>query len=155
MTDLSMKEQKRLMLEARATRGGVDQSVSKSDLSNLETCTLNKRKVAPSKTTPSISDPQVSTIPPLVDSRPNSPKKMKTLMGDEICKADWEFPSLIHEAGGSDQTKSTNEFQFLGNNFDILKFLYDHLNVREDVNKVKTIGRKKTDPMHQFLCDVM
>ena len=37
MTDLSMKEQKRLMLEARATRRGVGQSTAKSDLSGLET----------------------------------------------------------------------------------------------------------------------
>lgn len=49
----------------------------------------------------------------------------------------------MQEVGGSDQTKSSNEFKFWGNHFDILKFLYDHLNAMEEVNKVKLIGRKK------------
>lgn len=64
-------------------------------------------------------------------------------MSDEVYKADWEISSLIWEIGGSDQTRSSNEFKFRSNSFDGLKFLYDHLNVTEDVNKVKTIGRQQ------------
>lgn len=130
-------------MEARATRRGADKSASKSDLSDLETRILKKRKVAPSKIALSVYEPQVSTIPPPVGYLPNSPKKMKTLMSDEICRADWEISSLI-KAGGSDQTKPSNEFKFRGNNnFDRLKFHYDHLNASEYVNKVKTTGWQK------------
>lgn len=64
-------------------------------------------------------------------------------MSDKICRDDLEISSLLHDASGSDQTKPSNEFKFWGNNFDGLKFLYDHLNAMEDVNKVKTISRKK------------
>ena len=119
MIDLSVKEQKRQMLEAQAARRG---ATSKSDLFGLETRSLKKRKVALNKTSPSISEPQVSTLSPLVDSLLNSPKQMKTLMSNEICRANWEISSLIHEAGGSDQAKQSNEFKLWGNNFDGLKF---------------------------------
>lgn len=119
MTELFVKERKRLMLEARAgTRG----ATSKSDLFGLETWSLKKRNVALNKTSPRISEPQVSTLSPLVDSLPNSPKQMKTLISNEICRANWEISSLIHEAGGSDQAKQSNEFKLWGNNFDELKF---------------------------------
>lgn len=49
----------------------------------------------------------------------------------------------MQEVDGSDQTKPSNGFKFRGNNFDELKFLYDHLNAMKYVNKVKTIGRQK------------
>lgn len=64
-------------------------------------------------------------------------------MSYQVCKAGWEISSLMQEAGGSDQTKLSNEFKFWGNSFDGLKFLYNHLNTTEDVNKVKTTGQKK------------
>lgn len=129
-----------MMLEAREARRGVGQSAAKSDLSDLETRKLKKIKVAPSKTSPSVSYPQVSTIPPLENSRPNSLKKMKTLISDEVCLADWEIPFLMHKANRSDQIKPSNEFKYWGNCFDGLKFLYDHLNATIDMNKLKTIG---------------
>lgn len=47
--DISMKDQKRLMLEARATRREIGHIAVKSDLSDLETKLLKKRKVALSK----------------------------------------------------------------------------------------------------------
>lgn len=64
-------------------------------------------------------------------------------MTDEVCRADWEISSLMCETGGRDHTRSSNELKFWSNNFDGLKFLYDHLNAMDDVNKVKTIGRQK------------
>lgn len=67
---------------------------------------------------------------------------MKTLMSDKVCKADWEISSLMQEAGGRNQTKPSNKFKIWGKKFDGLKFLYDHLNAIEDVNKVKKIGRQ-------------
>lgn len=68
---------------------------------------------------------------------------MKTLMSDDVCRADWEISSLMCEFGGSDQTKPSNKFKLSGHNFDRLKFLYDHLIATKDVNKVKKIGRQK------------
>lgn len=50
------------------------------------------------------------------------------------------------EVGGSDQAKPYNEFKFWSNNFDGLRFLYNHLNTIEDVNKAKIIGRQKLTP---------
>lgn len=47
------------------------------------------------------------------------------------------------ETGGSDQTRSSNEFKLCSNSFDGLKFLYDYLNATKDVNKVNTIWREK------------
>lgn len=143
MTDLSVKEQKRLMLEAQAEKRGDGQSVAKLDLSDLITWILKKRNVTTSKIAPFISEPQVSTLPPPKDSRPDPPKKMKTLMSDEVRRNDWEISSLMQEDGGSNKTKSSNEFKLCGTNFDGLKFLYDHLNSTEDVNKVKIVGRQK------------
>lgn len=64
-------------------------------------------------------------------------------MSDEVYRADWEISSLMCETDGRDQTRLSNELKFWSNSFDRLKFLYDHLNPTEDVNKVKTIGRQK------------
>ena len=77
---------------------------------------------------------------------------MKTVMSDEVCRADWEISYLMQEASGNDQTKASNEFIFWGNIFDILRLLYDHMNATEDVNKVKTIGRQKlTQNINSYL----
>lgn len=83
---------------------------------------------------------------------------MKTLMSDEVCRADWEISSLMQEAGGNDQTKPSNEFKLWGNNFGRVKFLYDHMNATKDVNKMKTIGRQKlAQNINSYLmrCDVL
>lgn len=50
---------------------------------------------------------------------------------------------MICEPSGGNHTRSSNEFRFWSNTFDGLKLLYDHLNATEDVNKVKTIRRRK------------
>lgn len=79
-------------------------------------------------------------------------------MSDEVCRPDWEISSLMCEIDGSNQTRSSNEFMFLSNSFDKLKFLYDHLNSMEDVNKVKTIERKQlTQNISSYLmrCDIL
>lgn len=137
------------MLEAQAARRGV---TSKLDFSGFETRPLKKRKATTNKTAPSIFDPQVSTLPPSADSHLNSPKKMNTLMSDEICRVDMKISSLMHEDGGNDQTNQSNKFKLWGNNFNGLKFLYDHLNATEDVDKVKMIGRYKlTQNINSYL----
>lgn len=52
--------------------------------------------------------------------------------------------SLMRETrGNSHQIKSPTEFKLWSNNFDGLRFLYDHLNATEDVNKVKSIGAQQ------------
>lgn len=77
---------------------------------------------------------------------------MKTLMSDEVCRANCEISSLMCETGGSDQTRSSNEFKFCSNSFGGLKFLYNHLNATKDVNKVKTIGwQKLTQNVNSYL----
>lgn len=80
------------MLEARVTRRVTGQLAVKSDLSGLKSRILKKRKVAPNKSVPSID---VSTIPPLEDSCPSSPKKMKNLTSDEVCRFDSKISSLM------------------------------------------------------------
>lgn len=88
MTDIFVKEQKRLILEAPTARREVDQAVVKLYFSGLETRLLKKRKVSQSKSIPTVSEPQPSTVLPLKGFRPSSPKKMKTLMSDKVCRAD-------------------------------------------------------------------
>lgn len=95
MTDISVKEQKRLMLEARTTRIASDQTAVKPDLSDLETWLLKKIKVSSSKVIPTVSKPQPSIVSPSKGFRPSSPNNMKTLMSVEVCRADWEISSLI------------------------------------------------------------
>ena len=102
MSDISAKEQKRLMLEARAARRVADQNVAKSDLSDLETWLLKKRKIILNKSTPNVLESLPSTLLPSKSSCPRSPKKMKTLMSDEVRRTDWEISSLICATGGSD-----------------------------------------------------
>lgn len=84
-----------MMLEARVTRRVTSQLAAKSDLSDLKTRILKKRKVAPNKSVSSISKPHVSTIPPPEDSCPSSPKKMKNLTSDEVCRSDSKISSLM------------------------------------------------------------
>lgn len=88
MTDISVKEQKKLMLEARAIRRVTGQNAAKSDLPGLETRLLKKRKAASNKATPNVSGPQPSTLSLSKSFRMSSPKKMKTLISDEVCKVD-------------------------------------------------------------------
>lgn len=64
---------------------------------------------------------------------------MKTLMSDEVCRANREILSLMLETGGSNQIRPSNEFKFWSNSFHGLKFLYNHMNAMKEVNKVKTI----------------
>lgn len=95
MIDISMKEQKRLMLEARAARRVVGHLVVKSNLSDLETRLLKKRKVDLNKFIPTVSEPQPSHFSPSKGFLPSSSKKMKTLMIDEVYRADWKISSLM------------------------------------------------------------
>lgn len=112
------------------------QNAAKWDLSGLETRLLKKRKLVPNKEIPNVSESQPLTLSPLKSFHPSSPKKMKTLMSNEVCRSDWEISSLLCETDGSGQTRSSNEFKFWSNSFDGLEFCYDHLNVMEEVNKV-------------------
>lgn len=65
---------------------------------------------------------------------------MKTLMSDHVSHADLVVNTLMQDSGGSHQSNLLTELKFWSNSFDNVKFLYDHLNVTELVEKVKTIG---------------
>lgn len=112
MTDIFVKEHKKLILEAHSVRRVAGQNAAKSDLPGLKTWLLKKRKVVPNKEIPNVSESQPPILSPLKNFRLGSPKKMKTLMSDEVCRADWEISSLTCKNGGSHQTRSSNEFKF-------------------------------------------
>lgn len=61
-------------------------------------------------------------------------------MSDHASQADLGVTTLIQDSGSSHQSNPLVKFKFWSNNFDDLKYLYDHLSVIEDVEKVKTIG---------------
>ena len=141
MIDLSVAEHKRLIMEARASRrttGGT--SMIKSYIFMLETRASKKRKGVGSKDTSSVLEPHISVSAIHEEVQQSTPKRMKTLMSDEVCRDDMEITSLMREPGNS---HASGEFKFWSNSFDGLQFLYDHLNTIEDVNKVKSVGHQK------------
>lgn len=71
MYDLSVKEQKKLMLEARTVMRVTDQSVTKSDMSDFKIWLLKKRKAIINKEIPKVLEPQSSTISPLKSLGPS------------------------------------------------------------------------------------
>lgn len=64
-------------------------------------------------------------------------------MGDPISQANLAITALMQDSGGSHKSNPSTEFKFWSNNFDGLKFLYDHQNLTEDVEKGKTIGAQQ------------
>ncbi|CAI8617733.1 unnamed protein product [Vicia faba] len=141
MTDLSVIEQKKLMLEARVARKGAGRHLTiKSDLAEIETQTLKRRKVTDSKATSSMDEPQTSAQFVQEEVHQGSSKKLKNLMSDDICRTDLEITSLMKETR---EGHTSVEFKFWCNSFNGPRFFYDYLNTTKDVNKVKTIGRKK------------
>lgn len=95
------------------------------------------------KETPTASEPQATSVPPSKDPKPNSPKRMKTLMSDDVIQANLAITTLMHDSGNSHQTNSPSEFKFWSNSFDGLGYLYDHMNTNGDVEKVKSIGAQQ------------
>lgn len=61
-------------------------------------------------------------------------------MDGHVSHAGLAITTLMQDSGGSHKANLSTEFKFLPNSFDNLKFLYDHLNVTEDINKVNIIG---------------
>ena len=151
MTKMSLDEKKKLMQAARAawTNSGVVIPLQ-SDKAGLEIRQSKRVRGVTTQETPSKSDPPAQEEP-----SQGASKRMKTLMTDEVCRADMEINSLMNVPG---QSAASGEFKFWSSNFDGLRFLYDHLNATEDVNKVKKIGPQKiTQNINSYLlrCDVL
>src|ERR1051325_5954634 len=147
MTDMSVKEQRKLMAEARAARmdsGGP--SETKSNLAGPEVRVPKKKKNVTTR------DPAAETNiiaasplkhPAEPEPAPESiPKKMKTVMGNETNSTDWAISKLLKETGDSSGGASP-ENRFWAADFDGLKFLYDHLNATTDVNKLTHLGSQQ------------
>src|ERR1051325_3063336 len=72
-------------------------------------------------------------------------------MGNENNLADWEMSTLLKETGDNSNRTST-ENKFWSADFDGLKFLYDHLNAIEDVNKLRNLGSQQiTQQLSSYL----
>lgn len=82
MTRLKLSEHKKLMVEARGRRG--DQSTYKSDLIGIHTRALKQKKLDIAKVDSVTSNLQPTSIPTFEESKTTSPKKMKTLMSEDI-----------------------------------------------------------------------
>lgn len=95
MTNVNLKEQRKLMGEARARQG--EQSSLKSDQVDIQTRAPKKRKIDAKRASPGISEPQYSLLPPPKNPQPSSPKKMKTLVGDHVSHADLAITYLVQE----------------------------------------------------------
>lgn len=65
---------------------------------------------------------------------------MKTLMSGPVSHDDLAITNLTQDSDSNHQFNSSTEFMFWSKNFDGLKFLYDHMNVTQDFEKVETIG---------------
>lgn len=137
MTNLKLSEQKKLLAEARVRRVGQS---AKSDQTCIQTHTLMRKNMEVIKVTPTSSEPQATSVPPYRYPKSDSPKKYNTLMRDDVSQADMAITTLMHDSGNSPQTNPSSEFKFRSNSFDGLRYLYDHLNASEDVEKVKSIG---------------
>src|ERR1051325_6874352 len=122
MTNMSLKEQRKLMAEARAARMGDDgPSETKSNLVGLEVRVPKKKKNV------TIRDPapetNIITASPLKrpaepEPAPESvPKKLKTVMGNETNSADWAISNLLKKTGDSSGRDST-ENRFWAADFD-------------------------------------
>ena len=92
------------------------------------------------KATPIVSEPQTISITPSRESKLGSPKRMKTLMSNNASQADLTITTLMQDSGSSHQSKPFTVYKLWSNSFDNLRYLYDHLNVTEDAEKVKSIG---------------
>lgn len=139
MESLKITEQKKRMAEVRVRQG--KQSTSKTNLSGIQTRAFKKRKLEAGKEAPGASEAQDVSYPPT-----RSSKKMKTLMGDLVSNAELAVITLLQDSGASNDSYKANpstKFKFWSNSFDGLRFLYDHLNVIEDVEKGKTIGTQQ------------
>lgn len=141
MTSLKLSEQKKLMAEARERHG--DQSVSKSDLTGIQTRAHKRKKLDVAKADLVTSDPQPTFVPTYEDPNPNSPKKMKTLISDDVSQTNLTIITLMQDSCSSHQSKPFFKFKFWSNSFDGLRFLYDHMNATKDVEKVKSIDAQQ------------
>lgn len=63
-------------------------------------------------------------------------------MSDDVSLDDLTITTFMQDSGSSHQSKPSSEFKFCSIIFDGLRFLYDHLNSIEDVEKVKSVGAK-------------
>ena len=112
MTDMSVKEQKKLMAAARAARmGDGGPSETKSNLSGLEVCVPKKKKNVSIRdnaleTTVITASPLKRPAEPEPATEP-IPKKLKTIMGNENNSADWAVSNLLKETGDNSSRTST------------------------------------------------
>lgn len=64
-------------------------------------------------------------------------------MSDHVSHVGLASTTLNQDSDSSHQLNSSTKFKFWSNNFDDLKYIYDHMNVTKDVEKVKTIGAQQ------------
>lgn len=74
------------MVEARERRG--ERAASKSDMSGIQTQTLKRKKTNTVKAAAVVSETQPTPIPHSRESKLGSPKRMKTMMSDDISQDD-------------------------------------------------------------------
>lgn len=147
MTDMSVKEQRKLMAAARAARmGDGGPSETKSDLAGLEVRIPKKKKNVVTRES-ALEAAAITASPVKRPVEPEAtielaPKKLKTIMGNENNSADSEVSTLLKETGDNSSRAST-ENKFWSADFDGLKFLYDHLNATEDVTKLRNLGSQQ------------
>lgn len=87
------------MVEARARHG--DQSASKTVLTDIQTRTHKRRKMDATKAAPIVYEPQTTSVPPLGNSKPGSPKKIKTLMSDDVSLDNLTITTLMQDSGST------------------------------------------------------
>lgn len=109
MTNLKFSKQKKLMAEARGSRR--ERLASKRDLMGIQTQTLKRKNLDAIKVAPIVSEPQPASIPPSGDSKSGSPKKMKTLMNDNVSQADLTITTMMQDSGTGHQSRASSGFK--------------------------------------------
>lgn len=82
MKNLKLSKQNKLILEARA--GHQEKSGSERNLSGIQTWTLKRKNMHVVKATPIILETQPTFVPSSGESNLGSPKRMKTLMINNV-----------------------------------------------------------------------
>lgn len=79
-------------------------------------------------------------------------------MSDDVSQEDLTITTLMQDSDSSHQANPSSKFKFCSNNFDWLRFLYDHVSTSEDVKKVNFIGAQQlTQNLRAYLmrCTIM
>ena len=70
------------------------------------------------KATPVALEPQPTSVTPSGNYKSGSPKKMKTMMSDDVSQSDLTITTLMQDFGSSPQNNPSSELKFWSNNFD-------------------------------------